>query len=95
MPLKNLLNDSIRRAKIAPEVEATLAMEQFTRLADRIWGSAADGNMRAVYIKNQCMTVAVLSNIYAQEIKLRERDIVREINEKMGKTIVSRITCLV
>lgn len=95
LPLGNLLDDSVRRAKISPEIEATKAMGYFVQVARGIWGNEIADQIKPMYIKNQCLTVAVLSSVYAQDIRLRERQVVEQLNEKMKKTVVVKIKCLV
>lgn len=95
LDIKKLLDSSINRAKIRPELEAVRVMNLFQELAKSCWGEVISSEMKALYIKNGCLTVAVLNNIYAQEIRLKEADFVREINTKMGKIIVVKIRCLI
>lgn len=94
LPLRNLLGHSIKRAKIEPQVEATQVMAVFDSISRQIWGQAISEHIKPLYIINRCLSVAVLSNIYAQEIRLREREIIAEINAKMKKEVVTRIRCL-
>ena len=94
-PLGNLLGDSVRRAKIAPEIEATYAMQCFSDAAVGVWGTSISEQIKPMYLKNRCLTVAVLSNIFVQEIRLREKQLIDAINEKMKKTVVEKIKCLI
>lgn len=94
-PLGNLFGRSLQRNRIYPQVEAALAIKYFQTAADGLWSPQATAEMKAVYIKDGCLTVAVLSNIYAQEIMLREMELVKIINQKMGKEVVKRIRCLI
>jgi predicted nucleic acid-binding Zn ribbon protein len=50
---------------------------------------------RPQYLKNRTLTVTCSSSALAQEIRLRQAEIVAKINEKMGKNEVDRIRYLV
>jgi predicted nucleic acid-binding Zn ribbon protein len=46
---------------------------------------------RAIYLKNSTLVIACLSSLMAQEIKLREKEIIKQINEKCGQGTVLKI----
>ena len=95
IPIGNLLGDAIKRNKIMPEMTATSAMGFFKDAARSIWGGQVSQNMNPEYIKNGSLAVRVAGNIYAQEIKFHEKELVAEVNLRAGRKIVERIRCLV
>lgn len=95
LQLGNLLGDTLRRAKILPEVQAVLIMKDFSQIASRIWGQTAQTDFMPQYLKNSKLIVKVRSSAYAQEIKLREKEIITEINKLSGRQVVTAIRCLV
>lgn len=93
-PIKNLLEKSLARARIKPQVDAALVLASFERQVRRLWGEAMAEKVTPMYLRDKCLTVAVASGLYGQEIKLREREILGQINQEMKGEVVRRIVCL-
>jgi hypothetical protein len=75
-------------------VQAAMAVEVANNLISEFWGSAGARYARALYIKNKILTIACLSSSMAQEIKLREAEIVRRLNQSQGIRTVEKVRCL-
>ena len=61
-----------------------MACEEFQKIAAHLLGEAAE-HCRAVYLKDRCLVVAVLSNTVSNELKLYERDILSALADKFGE----------
>ena len=83
-PLGNLIAESIRKAGIAKSVSDAMVCEEFNGIAKHVLGAAAE-HCHAVYVKDRCLWVAVLSNTLSNELKLYEADILKALAEKFGE----------
>jgi len=92
--LSGLLKSSARKRGIASQVEAAMILEFFKQVARDIFGDEALKLMRPLYVKEGVLTIAVLSPAFAQELKLRESDVTRAINEKMAFVVVKHLRLL-
>jgi hypothetical protein len=93
--IKNLLGDSIKKAGISDQVEASVVCEEFDKIAVEILGDQVKDKLRALYVKNQTLTIAVMSSVMGQEIKLHEHEILEKLNQKTGQNKVERLRFLV
>ena len=82
-PLGNLIPDSIKKAGIGKQISDAMVCEEFNSLAKHILGTAAE-HCRAVYIKDRCLWIAVLSSVVSNELKLYEADIMKGLANKFG-----------
>jgi len=94
-PLKNLLPKSLERSKIGRQVEIAMVLEEFTKVVSQMFGEKTGKKVRPMYLKNKIITVATLSSVLAQELKLNEIKIIKKINEKFGREVVERLRYLV
>lgn len=94
-PLKNLLHDSVAKFGIADQVEASLVLEKFTDVVRELFGEENTKQVKPMYVKNQTLTIASISSVFAQELKLNEKKILDAINRQFQKTIVTRLRYLV
>ncbi len=82
--LSGLISDSLKKSGIVKQVNDALICEEFNKIAAHILGEAAE-HCRAVYIKDRCLWVAVLSSVVSNELKLYEGDILKGLADKFGK----------
>jgi hypothetical protein len=75
-------------------VVASMAVEKANYILADMFGERIIDIARAVYIRNRALTVACLSSVSAQEIRLYESKIVGEINKRMGDIVVDKIKYL-
>lgn len=82
-PLSTILRKTLSQKNgLARQVTAALICEEFDKIVERKWGKKAENKVKALYFKDNVLTIASLSSVMAQEIKLHERKILEEINEK-------------
>jgi hypothetical protein len=93
--IKNLLGGSIKNAGISDQVEAAVVCEDFNKIAVEILGENVKDKLKALYVKNKTLTIAVMSSALGQEIKLHEHEILEKLNQKTGKNKVERLRFLV
>lgn len=90
-----ILDKRMKTTGLKPRVEAAMVCEKFNELAMGIWGQKVENKIRAMYIKNKLLTVACLSSVLAQEVRLKEARLVRGLNEYFDNEVVQRIRILV
>ncbi len=96
-PLSSALGDRFKGSKsmhsIQSQATAALVVEEAGRLFTELFGSIAN-QIRPLYIKNRTLTITCSSAAVAQEIRLRQAEIVEGINAKLGQKEVDRIRYL-
>ena len=89
--ISSILNNTVKQQKgLAGQVTAALVCEEFDKIVRQIWGEKGATKVKALYLKDNVLTIASLSSVMAQEIKLNEREILSALNEKF-KGAVERI----
>lgn len=73
------------------QIEAALVLKQFEKELKKLMGEEIGEKVKAVSLKNQSLTVAVLSSVMASEIKLREPDIIEAINRFFDREVVKSL----
>lgn len=59
-----------------------------------LFGFEQAPNASPLFLKNRTLTISCLNSTIAQEINLRQEEIVNKINDKLGKKEVDRIRYL-
>lgn len=89
--IKHLLKQSIERAGIKRQVEATLVCREFDKIIIELLGKEAENRIRATYLKNQTLVVMTLNAVLAQECQIHQEEIIRKINAQLKKELVKEI----
>jgi len=92
--LANLLKQKKDKSPVWKGVEASLIVEEATKILVDILGVEVIQYAQPAYYKNSTLTFACLSSTVAQELKLNEKSIIRQINDKFGKNTVTKIRYL-
>ncbi|MFA5062035.1 MAG: DUF721 domain-containing protein [Patescibacteria group bacterium] len=92
--LSDILNNHFKNSPLKRNVEASIVVEEANRIIAELLGQDAIKYAQAVYVKNQILTIACLSSVIAQEIKLNEPVILAKIKEKAGERAVLKIRYL-
>jgi len=59
-----------------------------------LFGLEQAPNASPLFLKNRTLTISCLNSTIAQEINLRQEEIVNKINDKLGKKEIDRIRYL-
>lgn len=92
--LGNILQNSPSRSPLVKGVQAAMAIEAANNLITEFWGSAGTRYARALYVKNRILTIACLSSSMSQEIKLREAELIKRLNQSQGIKTIEKVRCL-
>lgn len=87
--IKNLLNKSINRAGFSRQIEATQVVEQADKVLRQILSQKVYEKIKPVSFKNGALTIACLNSVAAQEVKLRQREIIAQINQPFKERLVT------
>ncbi len=94
-PLGETLNKKMAsHTPLKNQVQASLVVEQATEVFQEFFGTEGALHAKPLFLKNRTLTVTCSNGAIAQEIRLRQMDIVSKINEKLGKKEVDRIRYL-
>ena len=90
-PLKHHLASSVARAGIKDDVAASLVLTKAQKIFYELFGDDIAKTMKPLYVKRGVLTVSCMSSVAAQELKLREREIVKRLQEGASSVIVERL----
>jgi hypothetical protein len=85
--LSSLVPRSVQKAGIEKSVSDAMVCEEFNKIARKLIGSAGE-KCHAVYIKDRCLWIAVLSNSVSNELKIYEADILKALSDEFGENRV-------
>ena len=94
-PIKDILDKNIKQAGLKDSVTAAVVCDEFNKVAIEIIGEKIKDKAKPLYLKNRTLTVAVLSSVIGQELKLHETEILEKLNNKAGDKFVERLRFLV
>ncbi len=97
-PISHALSDRFKANKSRPtslssQIDAALVVEKTSAIFAELFGTLAN-HAKPLYIKNRTLTITCASAAMAQEIRLRQAEIVEKINDALGKKEVDRIRYL-
>ena len=93
-PIGNLLGKSIKKSGASRQIEAAIVVEEATNILSKIIGKEAASRVRIMHLKDKALTIACLSSVLSQEIKLHQQELVNKLNKKFGREIVEKIRFL-
>ena len=79
---------------LSKQVQASRVVEEAQKVFEEIFGKDGSVHAKPLFLKNRTLTVTCSSGAIAQEIRLRQMDIVAKINDRIGKKEVDRIRYL-
>lgn len=89
--MKHLLTQSVQRAGVAASIDATRVVAAAEQVLCTIFTPEIAAHMKPLYLKNRTLTVSCSSTTVAQELKLRESDILTKLTEALGASLVDRL----
>lgn len=90
-PLGNILNKSTKRYSFVKGVRAVLVIDKFHKIINDIWGEDISEQAKALHLKDKKLTIACLSSVATQEIRLHESEILEKLNKEFGDGMVEKI----
>lgn len=89
-----LLSKLSGNSTLKRQIETSQVVEMSKTIINELLGADIGVHVRPLFLKNRTLTVSCASGAVAQEIRLRQLEIVAKINEKFEKPEVDRIRYL-
>lgn len=98
MPLTSF-SDAIKdviekKTPLKRQIQASQVVEIANKLLLELFGREQEKNLAALFLKNRTLTISCANSAVAQEVRLRQQEIVDGINQRLGKGEVDRIRYL-
>ncbi len=92
-PFTNYFTRAANRYGIAKEINAIKVCQDFKKLIPKIFKSkeSAEEHISAAYFKNNVLVVNVDNSAWAQEVIMRKTEIIKEMNNEIGKEIIKNL----
>ncbi len=92
----DLLRNRVGKGTFSEKVTAALVCEEFDKILLEVFGMVIENNAKTMYLKDRILTVACLSPVVAQEIRIKESQLLEKINGKFPspERVVERIRLL-
>lgn len=98
MPIQkigDLVAGSVQRAGIQKEVAAAQVIERFKVLIQERWGNQILKRVSPKYLKRGTLIIKVKDSVFAAEMRLKEKELVGEVNKEYKKTVVGKLRFLI
>ena len=89
--LGSLLQKRVQQSGFGRQVEAARIIECAKKELVKIFHKDALAYMQPVVVKDRVLQVRVGSSVVAQELRLREKDIVEAVNKTLGQNVINRL----
>ena len=89
--IASILGNRTNASPLVKQITAALTIETANDILEKIFGTDIKEMAQAVYVKQKILTIACLGSTVAQEIKLHEEVLLKEIVGKVGPGTVVRI----
>ncbi|OGH88172.1 MAG: hypothetical protein A3J93_00315 [Candidatus Magasanikbacteria bacterium RIFOXYC2_FULL_42_28] len=92
--LGSLLNRPNQNRPLLKQVRAAMVVEAANEFISKTYGQGAENQARALYLKNGILTIACLSSVLAQEMRLREKELLRAVSAKFSPDTIKKVRYL-
>lgn len=93
-PIGDALQDRVGSKSIKKSVDASMVIDAAEEVFEDMFGEEQAFHANPQFLKNRTLTVTCTSSTMAQEIRLKQKEIVNKINEKLDGDKVDRIRYL-
>jgi len=91
IPLKDLVSESLKRAKINEQVNAVRIFACFEQAVRQKIGEKSLSRLKPVLLKDGVLKISVLSSALSSELKLHENEIIEMINQEFRKKVITKL----
>jgi predicted nucleic acid-binding Zn ribbon protein len=88
--LGRLLPKNLKRAGVGKSIDAAMIAEECAKALAEAFGDDA-AHLRVVSFKNGILKVACDHSAYAEDLRLRERELVAAMNARIGENRVTSV----
>jgi predicted nucleic acid-binding Zn ribbon protein len=89
--IKNILSRRPDKSPLMRQVRAAMVLEMVKEFLIKEFGDKVLDKARPMYVKDKILNIACLSSVLSQEIRYKEQDILKLVNEEFGKNTVERV----
>jgi len=89
--IKSLLNRNIKQAGLNKQVDAINIIDIFNKFAPSFLPEKIARQVQAIYIREKILTLQCSSSLIMQELRYRDRYIIKILNQKAGREVVEKI----
>ena len=89
----SLVSSVVKKAGIKDEVKGGQAINYFKELKDSYLGEDGE-SVKVMYLKNNCLVIACLSDEIVEKLKENEGEILSKINNRFGEGRIRNINYL-
>src|SRR3989339_714003 len=89
--LANLMKERFGRSVIGRQVTAALLVEFVHEKIKEFWGKATLSQAHALSVKNGMLKIICTNAIIAQELKLKQSELIRAVENNFGSGAVKRV----
>lgn len=94
-PLGDTLHDKMdKNTSLKKQLETAEVIEIVDSVLADLFGADLARHAKPLFLKNRTITISCTSSAMAQEIRVNQAEIVKKINQKLGKEEVDRIRYL-
>ncbi len=93
-PIARVIAKKFGQSPLAKRVTAALVCDEFNKIILAVWGEKIKASAQAMYLNDKVLTVACLSPVVAQEIKMQESKLLDKLKNKFGDGVVERLRLL-
>ncbi|HCC23815.1 TPA: hypothetical protein DF272_06605 [Candidatus Falkowbacteria bacterium] len=87
----DILSKHVKKTGLIKSIEAAMVVEFVNDWFVSEWGEEMKAEARAMSLRSNLLTIACLSSVAVNEIKLREDKLISAVNEKFGEFAVRQI----
>jgi predicted nucleic acid-binding Zn ribbon protein len=91
----DLVEGSVKRAGIQQKVTAAQIIEEFKEQICERWGKQVLKRVTPKYLKRGTLTIEAKDSVFAAELRLKEKNLLDELNKKYEKAVVKKLRFLV
>ena len=89
--LANLMKERFGKSVLGRQVTASLLVEFVNEKIVEFWGKATLNQAHALSVKNGLLKIVCTNAIIAQELKLKQSDLIRTVENNFGSGTVKRV----
>jgi len=89
--LFKILDGRAAKSNLLKGALTALTVEEADNILAKMFGSEIKKFAHASYIKNKTLAIACRGSVAAQEMKLRESEIISALNQSAGERVVEKI----
>jgi len=94
LDIKTLLNKTIKQHGFSKKIAEKKVKAIFSQVVEKLFDKSMAYRVKPLYIKNGYLTIASLSAISIEQIKIKEAIIISKINQELSEKIVKKINYL-